>query len=411
MLGKAGTGNILLSAAILYSGNTFARISEMFKMINIIHFSSSRFFQVQKRFLFPTLNKIYKDSRKTLHESCITSSINHFSGDGRCDSPGYSAKYGTYSLMNASTNKIVDFQVVHVRTAGNSSLMEKTGLRILLDKFKSLNISITSLTTDRHTQIRAMMRDYYPHISHQFDVWHFAKSIKKRLSKLAKKKDKKELNDWIKSIVNHFWWCSSSCDNNFEMLKEKWLSVLYHIRGIHSWKGNKYFKKCEHGKLKKRKWLKAKSSAFKALKSVVQDKKIIEDLKHIVEFRHTGNLEVYHSVINKYCPKRLHFSLYGMIARTQLAILDLNCCSENVQAVSKEGSLRYKQIFSRVTQSWVVKKIMKTKERPYLYLLLEKTIKITEDLKENGDIPKNIATKEKPLKEDAINNMRTRFTT
>ena len=77
-----------------------------------------------------------------------------------------------------------------------------------------------------------MMRDYYPHISHQFDVWHFAKSIKKRLSKLAKKKDKKELNDWIKSIINHFWWCSASCDNNFEILKEKWLSVLYHIRGI-----------------------------------------------------------------------------------------------------------------------------------------------------------------------------------
>ena len=204
MLGKAGTGNILLSAAILYSGNTYARISEMFKMINIVHFSSSRFFQVQKRFLFPTLNKIYKDSRKTLHESCISSSINHFSGDGRCDSPGYSAKYGTYSLMNASTNKIVDFQVVHVRTAGNSNLMEKTGLQILLDKFESLKISIASLTTDRHTQIRAMMRDYYPHISHQFDVWHFAKSIKKRSSKLAMKKDKKELNDWIKSIINHF---------------------------------------------------------------------------------------------------------------------------------------------------------------------------------------------------------------
>ena len=103
-----------------------------------------------------------------------------------------------------------------------------------------------------------------------------------------------------------------------------------------------------------------------------------------------------------------------MIARTQLAILDFNCCSGNVQVVSKDGSLRYKQVFSRVTQSWVVKKIMKTKERPYLYFLLEKTIKITKDLNENGlpiisDIPKNIATKEKLPKEDAINNMRTRF--
>jgi len=151
---------------------------------------------------------------------------------------------------------------------------------------------MTSLTTDRHTQIRAFMRDYHSSISHQFDVWHFAKSIKKKLSKLAKKADKADLNDWIKSIINHF------C--NVEILKEKWFSVLYHIRGIHTWKGNKHFKKCEHGKLgKKRKWLKLRSPAYKALQSVVENKKIVADLKNLVEFRHTGNLEVYHSVINK----------------------------------------------------------------------------------------------------------------
>ena len=76
---------------------------------------------------------------------------------------------------------------------------------------------------------------------------------------------------------------------------------------LHSWRGNKHFKKCEHGKLKKRKWLKANSSSFKALRSVVEDKKVLEDLQYLTEFRNTGNLEVYHSVINKYCPKRLHF--------------------------------------------------------------------------------------------------------
>ena len=35
-------------------------------------------------------------------------------GDGRADSPGYSAKYGTYSLLELSCNKIVDFQLVQV---------------------------------------------------------------------------------------------------------------------------------------------------------------------------------------------------------------------------------------------------------------------------------------------------------
>lgn len=35
-------------------------------------------------------------------------------GDARCDSPGYSAKYGTYTIMDLERNKILDFQLVQV---------------------------------------------------------------------------------------------------------------------------------------------------------------------------------------------------------------------------------------------------------------------------------------------------------
>ena len=35
-------------------------------------------------------------------------------GDARCDSPGYSAKYGSYTLMDLVTKKILDFQLVQV---------------------------------------------------------------------------------------------------------------------------------------------------------------------------------------------------------------------------------------------------------------------------------------------------------
>ena len=37
-------------------------------------------------------------------------------GDGRADSPGHSAKYGTYSLIELSCNNIVDFELVQVNT-------------------------------------------------------------------------------------------------------------------------------------------------------------------------------------------------------------------------------------------------------------------------------------------------------
>lgn len=35
-------------------------------------------------------------------------------GDGRADSPGFSAKYGTYSVLDLDTNKIVHFELVQV---------------------------------------------------------------------------------------------------------------------------------------------------------------------------------------------------------------------------------------------------------------------------------------------------------
>ena len=85
-------------------------------------------------------------------------------------------------------------------------------------------------------------------------------------------------------------------------------------------------------------------------------------MEYLTQFKHTGNLEVYHSVINKYSPKRLHFSLYGMIARTQLAVMDFNSGADDKQATKQDGTFRFKQVFSKVTQTWVVKKIKEKKK-------------------------------------------------
>ena len=35
-------------------------------------------------------------------------------GDGRSDSPGHSAKYGTYTFMDSNTGKVIDTTVVSV---------------------------------------------------------------------------------------------------------------------------------------------------------------------------------------------------------------------------------------------------------------------------------------------------------
>ena len=158
------------------------------------------------------------------------------------------------------------------------------------------------------------MRKFLKHILHQFDVWHVRKNIKKKLVKLAKKKSCCCLNQWIKAIMNHFWWSCASCEGDPENLREKWLSILYHITDCHPWKGFKTFKKCQHKKLTKKEqscktFLKQLNPAYKALKSIVTDKSLLGALKFLTKFNHTGTLEVYHSLYKKYSPKRLHFSL------------------------------------------------------------------------------------------------------
>ena len=97
MVNNTGAGNILLSGAILYTGNTFKRISEMFDSINIPHFSRTLFYSIQKTLLFPTLNSFYKRYRSKIINIYTTREENNFIGDGRSDSSGYSAKYGTYA--------------------------------------------------------------------------------------------------------------------------------------------------------------------------------------------------------------------------------------------------------------------------------------------------------------------------
>ena len=91
---------------------------------------------------------------------------------------------------------------------------------------------------------------------------------------------------------------------------------------------------------------------IKAIKSQY----LLGDLKRWINLNDTGTLEVYHSGYNKYYPKRLHFLCPAMIARGELATLDFNAGVGLQNAKTKKSELRNKQQFSRITQSWAMKK-------------------------------------------------------
>ena len=89
--------------------------------------------------------------------------------------------------------------------------------------------------------------------------------------------------------------------------------------------------------------LSADSEEFKALQKIVTDKKVLNDLKYLIKFSHTTILVIYHALYSKWVPKNQHFCYLGMIARSQLAIMDFNKRSELENATTQAGEKRYKK--------------------------------------------------------------------
>ena len=69
-------------------------------------------------------------------------------GDGRFNSPGYSAKHDRCTVLDRNFELILDFNVSHIRIAGTSAQKELDGLKQVLEGFVGHDLPITSLTTD-----------------------------------------------------------------------------------------------------------------------------------------------------------------------------------------------------------------------------------------------------------------------
>lgn len=268
------------------------------------------------------------------------------------------------------------------------------------------------------------MRKLYSMIKHQYDVWHLAKWVTKNLTAKAKAKGCDGLFQWIQSVSNHLWWTVSTCDGDATVLKEKWMSIVHHTANKHTWGGCDKFKKCLHHKLSKEEqldvpWLEMGSTAHDALKDVVLNKKLLKDISMLTECHHTGELEVYHSLMLKYAPKRQPFFYEGMIARTQLVALDHNYNVGRAQAVitsgNNAGQERFKAVFPKGRKDWVVKPILTEKSYLCISNMLHDLVKLklhgekVERIHRPINLPKNIAPYPRPDKSLIIARHKSRF--
>ena len=114
-IGGTPAGNVLTSAAILYAGVIPAKALRIFRVLKCASISRKTFFRHQCYYLQPAVSHIWGQQQGALLEKMKKEKKKlTVGGDGRCDSPGHCAKYGTYTLLELSCNRIIDFKLVQV---------------------------------------------------------------------------------------------------------------------------------------------------------------------------------------------------------------------------------------------------------------------------------------------------------
>ena len=163
----------------------------------------------------------------------------HLSGDGQSDSPGYSAKYCTYSIMDSVSDLILDYKLVQSSETGSSVAIEKEGFQRCLDYLLANDVKILSIATDRHQGVGSLMKNKY-----------------------------------------------STCNGDAQLLTDKWVSIVHHISIVHEWIGDKdsAFTRYVHPTLtpeeqRCKKWLRSGSIVHRTLINVVKDKTLLKDIK------------------------------------------------------------------------------------------------------------------------------------
>ncbi|XP_065907620.1 uncharacterized protein [Dysidea avara] len=231
--------------------------------------------------------------------------------------------------------------------------MEKEGLSRALQYLHDNSLTIGMLITDRHKQINKFMSQSYPDIEHQYDVWHVAKGLKKKLQKAAKYTDCMVVGEWTKSITNHMYWCTASSPDGDEKVK-RWKSLMDHLCNDHS---NCYG---DHTDLENRhkKWLIPGSKACEKVSDLITNKQLLADVRKLSSHHQTSSFESYHSVVNHFAPKLLAFSYVGIYCRLLIAVMHFNENFERPQAVTKSRREKMKFYFSKAKQGECTPKIV-----------------------------------------------------
>ncbi|XP_028516206.1 uncharacterized protein LOC110243638 [Exaiptasia diaphana] len=341
--GGISAGNLLLSFSILMAGASISKILLIFKHLGLSVYTARTYFRHQRNYLFPIVLSYWEKYQESLVKKLKEMKDVVWTGDGRFDSMGHSAKYGAYSMFSTTVMKIVHFEIVQANETGGSQQTEIEGCERSFKFLKGLGLKIPVFISDRHRGIAKWIRISCPQTQHYYDIWHIARSVTKKLLKASKEKGCEGIACWIKAIKNHLYWCGTSTTPGFGALIEaKWTSFLRHVANKHKNHPNTLYKECHHSDLAPRKWIKIGTVAYQKLSGLLTKTVLLNDIKKLSSDAQTSCLEGFHATLNHWHPKMIHFSWLGTYCRHALASLHFN---ENVQRetqIRKNGAKQVK---------------------------------------------------------------------
>ena len=144
------------AASILFSGNNFAKVKKLAKLLGLSFLSDSTFYRMQRLYLIPCVNEWRSWQREQLIQEFRGKEI-VVCGDGQCDSPGHTAKNLCYFLMELVSGYIVEIEVCDKHHVGLASTnMEKQALQNALQRLR-FSLNVMEVVTDTSPSIKKLI--------------------------------------------------------------------------------------------------------------------------------------------------------------------------------------------------------------------------------------------------------------
>lgn len=107
--------DVMLSASILFAGATPTKVLRVLCNLNWPTIGIRTFMRHQRHLLQPTIRQVWNTTQKEMLQRLVEIGMPMIlGGDGRHDSAGHSAKYGSYSFIDLEWNMIVHLELVQV---------------------------------------------------------------------------------------------------------------------------------------------------------------------------------------------------------------------------------------------------------------------------------------------------------